>query len=141
MSNQAMTQMLEKAMADEGFAQGLVAAVGEKQGDAAIDAVAEYGKANGFAVTAQDATEMQRQLMATAVTPEGDLDDADLDNVAGGVGVLSPFGSGFGSGGGLNNALSNWHIGGGVRPQPAGPSVGQAIDQGLRSVENFIRQW
>jgi hypothetical protein len=116
MSNQAMIQMLEKAMADEGFALGFVTAVGDKQGDAAIEAVAEYGKANGFAVTAQDAAEMQRQFMATADTAEGDLDDADLDNVSGGLSMFSQWTNKPG----LTNPPSHWQVGR-ERLQPAGP--------------------
>ncbi|WP_193172639.1 hypothetical protein [Nisaea nitritireducens] len=84
MTMQAMSEMLEKATTDEIFTKGLVEAVGEKQGDQAIAAVTEYGTANGFAITAEDVAEMQRELLTADDGSDGDLDDADLENVSGG---------------------------------------------------------
>jgi hypothetical protein len=87
MTMQAMSEMLEKASTDETFTKGLVEAVGEKQGDQAIAAVTEYGTTNGFAITAEDVAEMQRELLTAADGFDGDLDDADLEGVSGGMGL------------------------------------------------------
>lgn len=86
MTAQAMSQMFEKAMADETFTKGLVEAVGDKKGDQAIAAVTEYGTANGFSITAEDVVVMQQKLISSTDGSDGDLDDADLENVAGGFG-------------------------------------------------------
>tara|TARA_E500000305_G_scaffold109006_1_gene112890 strand:- start:1288 stop:1668 length:381 start_codon:yes stop_codon:yes gene_type:complete len=126
MSNQAMMKMLERATSDAAFATGLVESVGNKEGAAALDAVTAYGNANGYEITQEDATEMQRQLMDSTNTPDGDLDDSDLENVSGGVGALA----GLLGGGALNNILDqNWRMGGGVRAQDASP------------LESFIKKW
>lgn len=85
MNAQAVTRMLERLIADEAFAVGLVEAVGERQGSVAIDAVVAYANRNGFPISPVDAEELQRHLIADAGFAEGDLDDDDLDTVAGGV--------------------------------------------------------
>ncbi|WP_420405766.1 hypothetical protein [Nisaea sp.] len=85
MNAQAVTRLLERLVADETFAVGLVEAVGGRQGEAAIEAVVAYGNENGFPISAIDAAELQRHLIADAELLEGDLDDDDLDAVAGGV--------------------------------------------------------
>ena len=121
-----MMKMLERATSDAAFATGLVESVGNKEGAAALDAVTAYGNANGYEITQEDATEMQRQLMDSTNTPDGDLDDSDLENVSGGVGALA----GLVGGGALNNILDqNWRMGGGVRSQDASP------------LESFIKKW
>lgn len=126
MSNQAMMKMLERATSDAAFATGLVESVGNKEGAAALDAVTAYGNANGYEITQEDATEMQRQLMDSTNTPDGDLDDSDLENVSGGVGALA----GLLGGGALNNILDqSWRMGGGVRAQDVSP------------LESFIKKW
>ena len=126
MSNQAMMKMLERATSDAAFATGLVESVGNKEGAAALDAVTAYGNANGYEITQEDATEMQRQLIDSGNSPDGDLDDSDLENVSGGVGALA----GLVGGGALNNILDqNWRMGGGVRTQDVTP------------LESFIKKW
>ena len=128
MSNQAMMKMLERATSDAAFATGLVESVGNKEGAAALDAVTAYGNANGYEITQEDATEMQRQLIDSANSPDGDLDDSDLENVSGGVGSGAL--AGLLGGGALNNILDqNWRMGGGVRSQDASP------------LESFIKKW
>ena len=121
-----MMKMLERATNDAAFATGLVESVGNKEGAAALDAVTAYGNANGYEITQEDATEMQRQLMDSTNTPDGDLDDSDLENVSGGVGALA----GLLGGGALNNILDqSWRMGGGVRTQDVSP------------LESFIKKW
>ncbi|WP_156901434.1 hypothetical protein [Nisaea denitrificans] len=143
MTTQAMSQMLEKAMTDETFAKGLVEAVGDKEGESALGAVTAYGNANGFAVSAEDAAEMQRQLLAAADSSDGDLDDADLENVSGGIG-LGVISNLLGGGGALNHML-----GGGVTQSAAqnllgggaGGLVNNAVTVAGGAVNNFIKQW
>lgn len=126
MSNQAMMKMLERATSDAAFATGLVESVGNKEGAAALDAVTAYGNANGYEITQEDATEMQRQLIDSGNSLDGDLDDSDLENVSGGVGALA----GLVGGGALNNILDqNWRLGGGIRTQDVTP------------LESFIKKW
>lgn len=86
MSMSEMTRMLERASTDAEFARGLVEAVGGKQATDALTAVAAYGAAQGFSVTAEDAAQLQRQMMSIGDAPEGDLLDCDLETVAGGIG-------------------------------------------------------
>lgn len=142
MTTQAMSQMLEKAMTDETFAKGLVEAVGDKQGDHAIAAVTEYGSANGFSITAEDATEMQRQLLSAADGSDGDLDDADLENVSGGIG-LGGIGNLLGGGGALGNMLGGG-IGLGAAQSligSAGGAANSAASAAGGAVSNFVKQW
>ena len=93
MSMEAMTSLLEKARSDEAFAEALTAAVGDRQGDDAIDAVVAFGKANGFDVTAEGAREARRNFAAIADDGEGELDDDALEGVSGGaeISYTSPF--------------------------------------------------
>ncbi|WP_193172638.1 hypothetical protein [Nisaea nitritireducens] len=139
MTTQAMSEMLEKAMTDETFAKGLVEAVGDKQGESALSAVTGYGSANGFSVTLEDAAEMQRQLLAAADGSDGDLDDADLENVSGGIGF-----GGIGDLLGGGNALGHM-LGGGIAPGVAqsvfGGTVSSAASSAGGAISNFVKQW
>ena len=85
MSVEAMKSLLEKAQNDEAFATGLVEAVGGSEGDAAINAVVSYGTGNGFDITFEDAAEAHQQFLSHFEPSESDLDDADLENVSGGI--------------------------------------------------------
>src|SRR5690606_3245145 len=59
-----------------------VAAISQKQGGDAAEAFAAYAQGQGFAVTRDDAVELQ---MAAHAREEGNLSDAELDGVAGGL--------------------------------------------------------
>lgn len=157
MSTTAMTQMLDKAMSDEGFAKGLVEAVGDKSGSDAVSAVVSYGTDNGFSVTDADAVEMQKQLLSQADGSDGDLADDDLENVSGGVG-LGNLANLMGGGGALGNMLGGGMAAGGiagaansaigtasgVANQAVSGGMGMAnnaINTGASAVNNFVKQW
>lgn len=123
MNAQAVSRMLERLVADEAFAVGLVEAVGSKQGGAAIDAVVAFANDSGFPISAVDAEELQRHLIADAGFAEGDLEDDDLDGVAGGV-----------------------LIGLGLDPERIRQAAEQALAKsfgglGQPSLDGFVKQW
>ncbi len=92
MSMSEMTRMLERASTDADFARGLVEAVGGRDGADALAAVAAYGAACGFSVTAEDAARLQQQMVVVADGPEGDLADDALEAVTGGTGSAAAVG-------------------------------------------------
>ena len=150
MSKQAMKEVLERAMSDEAFARGLVEAVGTKEGTAAIEAVAAYGAGNSYDVTTEDALAMQWALLGSELE-DSDLDDTDLENVAGGVGGLGQLAGLMGGGGALGGLLGGG-LGGGLATGVvsatantainAGAGVAKhAVDQGAAAVNAFVKQW
>lgn len=136
MSEEMMMSMMEKASTDQDFAGGLVTAVGDHQGPQAIKAIADYGQANGFMVTEADVASMQTRLIAATAAADGedrDLDDSDLDNVAGGVAAAGVFDD-------IARFVDDW-----TRPLPK--TLGQETTvpksklEELLSPINFFKQW
>ena len=84
MTMESTIEMLEKANADEAFAEALTGAVGDKEGEDAIEAVVAFAAANGFDVTAGDARDVQKQFSEVAEAADGDPDETELDAVSGG---------------------------------------------------------
>jgi len=143
MASQAMTKMLEKAMTDEAFAQGLIDSIGEKEGDAALAAVTDFGQRNGFAVTVADAAAMQRQLIAASEQVDGDLDDDALEGVAGGVqlgvGLLGALMGGRDAVGPLgNDGVLGLAKDAGNR---ASSVAGYTLDAANQAMKRFVKQW
>lgn len=57
----------------------------------AVQAIVAYGVGQGFGITFEDADEAYRKLQNFTDDAERDLDDAELENVAGGVGSFGDF--------------------------------------------------
>lgn len=81
MTTEALNDFAKAVQTDETMARGLVAAIGRKQGDEAVEAFAAYAQERGFDVTPQDAVALQA---AASRTEEGTLSDDELEGVAGG---------------------------------------------------------
>ncbi len=135
MSKEMMVSMMEKASSDQGFAGGLVAAVGEREGQDAVSAIAEYGKANGFSVTEADVAEMRSQLIAATAPSDGDLADDDLENVAGGVEGVR------GLPGYVMDSLVGNVFPGILQPLPGNTPVFPPSATPVPSVGDFFKQW
>ncbi|MCQ0988067.1 Nif11-like leader peptide family RiPP precursor [Jiella marina] len=78
MSIQSMKDFANAARADEEMASGLAAAIGERTGRDAEDAILAYARTCGFDVTAQDIEALRRPPSA-----DGALSDDELDAVSG----------------------------------------------------------
>jgi hypothetical protein len=90
MTIKAMTDFAAAAKADSEMTRGLLAALGDKQGDAAAEAFAAYAQTRGFAVTREDAQALQH----ASRQGEGALSDDQLDEIAGGF-MLEPLAKGL----------------------------------------------
>lgn len=88
MSTIAIKAFFEAAANDRELAQGLAAAVGDKDGAEACVAVADYATARGYVLSAADA-DAGRLAVLAALEKEGVLSDEQLDNVAGGQGFIN----------------------------------------------------
>lgn len=84
MSDIEFGRFVAAAGKDPEAARALVLAVGDKQGEDAIEAVAAFARARGFAVTAEDAAKARRSAIAACETSR-DLMDDELDGVEGGA--------------------------------------------------------
>ena len=93
MTTTAMNAFLNAAAADQDLARGLAAAIGNREGIAACEAVAAYASENGYAVTAADADSARRALLEDIET-ETALSDEQLEGVAGGTSLLAADGVG-----------------------------------------------
>lgn len=87
MTIQNMTIFITDALENQALANELVSVVGDKEGAAANQAVAELAQSKGYDVTIEDAAALSESAL-TAGT-DGELSDADLDGVSGGLGGLS----------------------------------------------------
>lgn len=84
MSIQSSHDFLTTAGQTPALAEGLVKAVGEKQGEPAIAAVAAYAQGHGYDVTVEDAW-TAHQGFKRALEQNGELSDEDLAEVSGGA--------------------------------------------------------
>jgi hypothetical protein len=94
MTIQNMTIFITDALENQALANELVSVVGDKEGAAANQAVAELAQSKGYDVTIEDAAALSESAL-TAGT-DGELSDADLDGVSGGLGGFP--GNGIGNG-------------------------------------------
>lgn len=96
MSSIAFNQFLTKACENPETARAFVQAVGDKQGDEAIQAVAVFAQAQGYDVSTDTAASARQSALATL---DGDraLGDDELDGINGGllleIGALTILGS------------------------------------------------
>ncbi len=88
MSTTTMNAFLAAAASDEEMAEGLAAAIGDKDGNAACVAVAEYATSRGYALSPEDA-DAGRRAVLDALEERGALSDEQLESVTGGQGLLS----------------------------------------------------
>jgi hypothetical protein len=79
MTIKAMIAFAEAVRNGEEMARGLVAAVGNKQGTAAAEAIAAYAREHGYAVTREEAELFQTAARDT----QGALTDEQLDAMVG----------------------------------------------------------
>jgi len=94
MSMQSMHDFLGAVVADPAVASGLGAALGEKSGTEAVEAVAAYAASRGYDVTPADAETVRAQF-AAPLEADGTLSDDDLSSVAGGSLISFLNGSAF----------------------------------------------
>jgi len=78
MSMQALNDFAAALRGDEEMAQGLAAAIGDKQGGEGMEAFVAFAQQRGFTVTTQDVEELRQ-----AEDREGVLSDNELDAVSG----------------------------------------------------------
>lgn len=129
MTVQAMNQFLGSIGTDPATVEGLVAAVGDRQGVGAVEAVAAFARSCGFDVDAEDAARI-RQSMIDAIDCNRDLSDAELANVDGGA-VLETV------------VLGGAFIAGAVTMIAAGAAVGAAASPLylIPAVQDWVKQW
>ena len=101
MSTQATTSFLEALGSDGTLANELWRRMAEREGDGALEAFVEFAGDRGFEVTADDAAAV-RDAVRLEARAEGELDDSQLDEVAGGADI---FGDLIGGIGGLPASL------------------------------------
>lgn len=132
MSEQAMLSFVEAAANDAEIAAGMVAAVGDKEGLAASEAVAAYATSKGYDVSAADADKVRVKL-ADALDDDGNLSDESLEDVAGG-------------------AVAGLAVGAVATILAGNPTVQNAVTQGLnaaaggvvtagKAVVSFFKKW
>ena len=88
MSTTTMNAFLTAAASDAEMAEGLAAAIGDREGNAACVAVAEYATSKGYALSAEDA-DAGRRAVLDALEARGALSDEQLESVTGGQGLLA----------------------------------------------------
>lgn len=109
----AMNDFIARLRHDTDLAARLSAAVGNKDGEAAIAVVIAFAEQNGFDVTMADAEVFQARVQKAA-SGKGELSDADLEAVSGG---------GFG-----NSFLRVFESVARAGKQPPAPRVAHRID-------------
>lgn len=83
MSYSEFGRFMTAAGGDEAIFRGLVGAVGDKQGQAACEAVSAFAQARGFDVSPADAAAGRQALLLAS--GNRDLADGELDGVEGGI--------------------------------------------------------
>ncbi len=89
MTSQTFTEFMTAVITDRKTGDALALAVGDKQGKAAVRAVAVFAKANGYEVSVAEAAKA-RQAYVEAFEPSADLADAELEGISGGCGHPNP---------------------------------------------------
>ena len=82
MSIQSAQNFIERIATDESFQQGVINAIGDKEGSAAAQAAVAFGKEFGFIFTSDDL------LQARDTVSLVELDGESLDAVTGGGGLF-----------------------------------------------------
>lgn len=82
MTTAAMTEFLKRLRHDSDLAARLSAAVGDKDGDVALEVLRTFATANGFRVTPDDLQAVRAGLAGSPA--EGELTEADLNAMTGG---------------------------------------------------------
>ena len=78
MSIESAQEFIERIATDEAFQQSIVNTVGDKEGDAAAEAVVMFGEESGFTFTHDELLQAQDALSSL------ELDEKSLDSVTGG---------------------------------------------------------
>ena len=169
MSLESAAAFFDDAIADEAVRSKLVAAIAGKEPKDKAEAVADLGKSLGFDFTADEAL-LIRSATRTALIKAGslddELDDLDLQAVAGGAGArmdtslipafsqaigtavsgLSPKGTGFFFGAGAAQGSAAVMNGGGAKEFVTSfvegvASAGQQIGDYERKAVDFLSSW
>lgn len=112
MTNQAMQSFLNKVQSDEALGGQLVAILRDNPTETIYPKVVTLAGSQGYDVTEADVAETHRQFKQAAVAKQdGDLSDADLENVAGGI------------------------------SETFFQDIGEKVDDGLGKVKDIFTQW
>jgi predicted ribosomally synthesized peptide with nif11-like leader len=84
MSMESMAEFIEKANNDEVLANELVGILEDNEEEVIFSKIVALTKANGFDVTLEDVKEIQQQFI-NMPNSDGELNDEELEGVAGGV--------------------------------------------------------
>lgn len=125
MSTTDFARFMAKTGSDPEATKAFVLAIGDRQGDEAVRAVATFAQAQGFAVTAEDAAKARESVLAANATNR-DLSDHELGGVDGGILVESAI-------------ILGAAVGGTVAIATGGATIG--ILSSVPSVQEWFKQW
>lgn len=128
MSSIEFDRFLAQACETPETVTAFVQAVGDKQGDEAIQAVAAFAQAQGYDVSIDTAANARQSVLA-ALNADRALGDDELDSVNGGLVVETAIGVGI-----IAAALTGTAVAGAV-------TGGIAVASFVPEVSNWFKQW
>ena len=140
MSMESMAEFIEKANNDEVLANELVGILEDNEEEVIFSKIVALTKANGFDVTLEDVKEIQQQFI-NMPNSDGELNDEELEGVAGGVApvvvaALITGGAGVAAGGAGVTAAG---IGAGGAVTAA--VIKNGVNKTASDIGSFMKKW